>query len=184
MTNILSPAEKQCSACNQVKPIIDFHKNKSHKHGYNSWCKPCCKSYFKNRIKVIKSNPEKYFTYLNTSRINQIKRIKDGLTKPSKESHIKASRKTYLTYPEKSRAMRLCKGIKPPDGYERHHWSYKEEFARDVIFLSKKDHKKIHRYIQYDKSQWIYRTKFTNVLLDTRDKHEIFIREMLEKMPD
>jgi 5-methylcytosine-specific restriction endonuclease McrA len=35
---------KDCSACNRVLPLLDFHKDKSHSDGYKSRCKLCRKS--------------------------------------------------------------------------------------------------------------------------------------------
>ena len=32
---------KWCSSCGQVKPLLDFPRNRSQKSGYGSYCKPC-----------------------------------------------------------------------------------------------------------------------------------------------
>ena len=36
---------KQCRKCKEVKPLTDFHKNKSRKDGCNSQCKQCVRNY-------------------------------------------------------------------------------------------------------------------------------------------
>jgi len=41
--------QKQCGKCKQVKPLSDFHKNKSSRDGLASWCKECKRQYRKNR---------------------------------------------------------------------------------------------------------------------------------------
>lgn len=37
---------KQCSCCDTVKEVIDFHKNASTKDGYHPQCKPCKNSWY------------------------------------------------------------------------------------------------------------------------------------------
>ena len=65
--------------------------------------------------------------------------------------------------------------IKPFEGAEKHHWSYNIEHAKDVIWLSKKDHMKSHRFIIYDQERFMYRRFDTNILLDTKESHLEFI---------
>jgi hypothetical protein len=36
-----SVLEKQCSKCNNIKPIINFQPNKGKKDGFQTWCKEC-----------------------------------------------------------------------------------------------------------------------------------------------
>lgn len=40
---------KKCIKCNSIKPLIDFSGDKSKKDGLLSICKPCMRSYSKNR---------------------------------------------------------------------------------------------------------------------------------------
>lgn len=42
---------KYCPKCNETKPMIQFHKNKSKYDGYGSYCKPCANEYSKVSIK-------------------------------------------------------------------------------------------------------------------------------------
>lgn len=48
---------KQCTKCNQIKSLSEFHKNKSYKDGHQSWCKECYKEYSKQNY--TRKTPEK-----------------------------------------------------------------------------------------------------------------------------
>ena len=88
-------------------------------------------------------------------------------------------------FPEKRAAILNSSYLKKPfDGAERHHWSYNEEHFKDVIWLSKKDHMKGHRFIIYDQEREMYRRIDTNELLDTKDRHEKYIRSCIKNKED
>lgn len=62
MTNIVTPGEKQCNTCNQIKPISDYYANKINKDGLCYRCKECEKCYSANyRRKKRESNDGRYF---------------------------------------------------------------------------------------------------------------------------
>jgi hypothetical protein len=63
----------------------------------------------------------------------------------------------------------------PFEGAEKHHWSYNKEHYKDVIWLSKKDHMKAHRFIKYDQERMMYRD-LNGYLLETKARHEQYIR--------
>ena len=88
-------------------------------------------------------------------------------------------------YPEKKLVHIKChKLIKPFEGAEKHHWSYNIEHAKDVIWLSKKDHMKAHRFIIYDQERFMYRRFDTNILLDTKESHLEFITFCINNYED
>lgn len=58
----ISQNHKQCSKCNETKPIDDFHKSKSNKDGLNIYCKIC------------KSSLDKQYRELNQDKIKQGKK--------------------------------------------------------------------------------------------------------------
>jgi hypothetical protein len=47
---------KECCGCKQVKPVAGFHKNKTTRDGYSTFCKKCQKL---SNAKWEKNNPEK-----------------------------------------------------------------------------------------------------------------------------
>lgn len=56
---------KFCNSCKQIKEFINFYKDKTHKDGFSSFCKPCkLKSNNKSRLKHIvcdKKRKAEYF---------------------------------------------------------------------------------------------------------------------------
>lgn len=57
--------QKTCSACGIPKPLADYHKDKTKKHGVSSTCKPCAKSrssdwYKANTERALKSCKDRY----------------------------------------------------------------------------------------------------------------------------
>ena len=67
--------EKQCSKCQQIKPLDEFFANKNTSDGLAVWCKECL---VQNRKRWVDTNPGKLKTYYSTpeakSRIRQYKR--------------------------------------------------------------------------------------------------------------
>ena len=83
-------------------------------------------------------------------------------------------------YPEKVIAKNKSQHMqKPFEGAEKHHWSYNEEHYRDIIWLSKKEHMKAHRFIIYDQEQMMYRRTDNNELLYTKEHHENYIKNKI-----
>lgn len=81
-------------------------------------------------------------------------------------------------YPEKMKAKAAMSNIRPPKGYNNHHWSYNDEHLRDTILLQRDDHYFIHRYIKYDVESKMYKTPIGD-LLDTKAKHLDYISSLL-----
>lgn len=79
-------------------------------------------------------------------------------------------------YLEKHAAYLAIKNIRKPKGQHAHHWSYAREHMKDVIFMVICEHKQLHKFIVYDQERRAYRRYDTNVLLDTRRKHESFFK--------
>jgi hypothetical protein len=69
--------------------------------------------------------------------------------------------------------------ITVPEGFEKHHWSYREEHYTDLIYLTMRDHKTAHRFIIYDAERFMYRT-LGGILLDTKVEHEKYINNQIE----
>lgn len=81
---------KKCSKCKEEKELSEFHKNKSFKDGYFSYCKKCYKQYYiNNRSKILekhkiyrKNNKEKIREYskkhsiVYKNRKNEIRKIR------------------------------------------------------------------------------------------------------------
>ncbi len=181
MTNITTPTERQCKTCNSVKPITDYYpvRNKT----FRGSCKACCILQINGiKKKHEETNPD----YRSEQRIKysyKSDRWKKWYS-DNKEVRLKEASDYIQRYPEKYKAaIAICK-IPKLKGYNLHHWSYKDHHKTDVIPLKTRHHHKAHRFIIYDQCHFQYRRLDTNELLDTREKHESYIIEMIENMPD
>lgn len=171
---------KKCFKCNQEKPLTEFYKHSQMADGHVNKCKDCNKN-------DVKGN------YL-------VNLTKDGfIEKERKRSRMKYHRlyvgkynavfrdpkKYQRKYPEKRKAVTMSGSLKKPfEGAERHHWSYNEEHYKDVIWLTKKEHMKGHRFIVYDQERMMFRRFDNNLLLDTKEQHELFIKDCIKNQED
>lgn len=169
---------KVCFKCNIEKPITEFYKHPKMILGVVGKCKECNKSdvrkdYYRKVIDVNWVEKERERGREKYHRLNY-KEIK-----PSKEAKRKAQIIYKDRYPEKAKAKNISQRLKPLiKGNHLHHWNYNIEFAKDVIELNPKDHAKIHRFIRYDKTTFMYKD-LSGKLLDTKEKHINLINKVL-----
>jgi hypothetical protein len=172
--------EKNCFKCGKILPLTEFYKHPKMPDGHVNKCKECNKAdvrgnYYNNILKdgfiekERKRGRKKYHT------------LYKGLSKANKINNNKYAQK----YPEKY-LSKIKSGtmIKPFEGAEKHHWSYNIEHAKDVIWLTKKDHMKAHRFIIYDQERFMYRRFDNNILLDTKESHSEFINYCIKNYED
>ena len=162
---------KKCFKCNTEKPLDDFYRHPKMPDGHVNKCKDCNKKdVSENYIKNV-SLTEGYVDKERKRGRNKYHRLYHGTVKSYKKRIVTY----YEKYPEKYASKKYCSKIKSPIGYEKHHWSYNIEDAKDVIFLTKKEHSKAHRFIVYDQERMMYRRFDTNELLNTKEVHFDFI---------
>jgi hypothetical protein len=171
---------KNCFKCNEQKDLSNFYKHKQMLDGYLNKCIECTKKDVKNRYEVLAQDLN--FKDKERKRGRQkYHRLYIGTGKANKKANIRWEYK----YPEKVKCKNLCTHLKKPfEGAERHHWSYNIEDAKNVIWVIKKEHIKAHRFIVYDNERFMYRRYDTNELLDTKERHEEFIRYCIETKED
>ena len=136
-----------CKKCKIEKDISEYYVFDKER-GYISWtCHRC----------VIENNKTKKYNRSN-------------------DVSIIHTRKYVSKFPEKIKARNaswMLKSINKEN--HMHHWSYNEEHYKDVIEMNRIFHRNIHRFIVYDQSKFMYRTKETGYLLDTKEKHIKYI---------
>jgi hypothetical protein len=173
---------KICFKCNENKPLHEYYKHPKMADGHLGKCKGCTKKDVKERFDVLIQDPEFIESERKRAR-GKYHRLYKGVHKPSLEDKRRYMMAYNSKYPEKVKVKNISQHMDCKEGHNLHHWSYNTVHARDVIELSIKDHNKAHRFLTYDQERMMYRN-LEGVLLDTRERHETYIRHMIEVMED
>lgn len=165
--------QKKCFKCDEKKPLDQFYAHSQMKDGHLNKCKECTKNDTKSHDMHKRGNLE-YVEKEKERGREKYHRLYKGIKQDPayKKNAMDNYRKKY---PEKYKAKNLSYKINTPDNHEKHHWSYCIEDAKDVIFLTKSDHSKAHRFIIYDQERMKYRRIDTLELLDTKESHYEYI---------
>jgi hypothetical protein len=157
--------------------------------GHLNKCKDCTKLDVGVREKKLRDDPKWVESEKARHRDKYYRLGYKDKHKPTPRMKKETMDKYRNRYPEKYGAKNASQRIKKAlVCNENHHWSYNEEHWKDVIELTKKDHARLHRFIEYDQERFMYRVSVENnvipkgELLDTRDRHLEFI-EWTKKQP-
>lgn len=155
---------KICKKCFETKSIGMFYSHKGMADGYLNICKKCKKKNVQERHRLKSKDPE----WLETEKIRgreKYHRLNYKLKICPSEATRKSTKNYREKFPEKIKAQALSRYIECPAAFHKHHWSYLEENAKDVIILPIQSHSALHRFIVYDQERMAYRDS-DGILLD------------------
>ena len=201
---------KSCFKCTQLKPLSEYYKHKEMADGHLGKCKSCTKTDTLERITQKAKLPEwlenerlrqleKYHRLghgwkkpnaekrAENSRRNYAKNPEKmaanrKLYAANNSERLASYRKRYINkYPEKEAARRASNHLHPnvPTNH-LHHWSYRPEYATDLIELTKPQHYTLHRFIKYDATVMLYRRTSDKELIDNKEAHLAWAQKVFE----
>ncbi len=149
---------KKCFKCKRTRPLDQFYRHPKMADGRVNKCVDCARK---------------------DSDARRREKLKDPVWVEQEAARLRA--KARKRTPERTKAHNALRTRRKP-GVHLHHWSYLPEHHTDVIELSPKDHRRAHRFMVYDAERLQYRRCDTMELLDTRERHEAYLK-LIEKKP-
>jgi hypothetical protein len=171
---------KKCFKCGIEKDLNDFYKHPAMADGHLNKCRECTKKDSVNNYHHKKQCDSGFMERERTRTRQRYYRLDyRNRIKPNFEQKKESIERYKKKFPEKYDAMIKSQHVVAPTGKVKHHWSYKPEHYKDVLFLEVREHSMLHRFIEYDRNEKMFRIKNTGELLDSKEKHLLYLKSLL-----
>lgn len=154
--------KKTCTKCQRTLPTNEFYGHPAMIAGSLNECKECVRKRVKARIDHLKKNDPEW-----AEKEAERQRVKNRIG--AREA------------PQIQRARRAVRALGRSKDFHWHHWCYQEPFKTDVIQMTPQQHRRAHRFLVLDQEHLMYRRCDTMELLNTRKRHEEFLRTYVSK---
>lgn len=179
---------KKCNNCKKTKSLDDFYFHKKTADNRGTVCKDCAKAKAAARRAENKKNPDWVIKEKMRLR-DKYHRLKGHEGEATYRIRRERSKVLHFKkFPEKKKSRVLTrravrrKELVRSKGSNLHHWSYKEEDHMSVIEMTVEEHRLLHQHSYYDQDEMMYRRNDNDELIDSKEKCEAFLKEILDNV--
>lgn len=136
---------KRCYKCKRIKPISEFHKNRTQKDGLQSWCNSCKRKY--RRTEKGKAARHKQSEVYRNSVKGKATKTRYIAYHPNQAKAQHAVNNAIAIGKMRRANTKLCHYCPKQAKHYHHHKGYEPEHWLDVVPACTRCHRKGHRKI-------------------------------------